>query len=263
MKASLWVERAIEACWLGAVALVPLATTLSGQTVPFVSAPKVFVLRSLAVLAVVLAAAAWSLRSPTSRWNPIVIAGLVIFLVTAFSAALSPLPAVSIEGVRPGWDSYALYSVGAYVAIFVVVAFHLRSPKQFERLAWTVTGTAIVLGFYGVLQRFGLDPLGIPMNGSRVPLTMGNPVFAASALLLMIPVTLAFWQTKRDQMGPREHVLVGTALVVFPVISLLFTLTRGALLGFAVAMVTFGVLTVWLKGWRATIPGWRVFADRR
>ena len=267
------IDRALEGCWLAVAALLPIFMVPEWLAVGYVQMPKVFLLRSATLLAVTLIVIEWALRSRDGhslsdevgtarlwlgdiwthvRQSPIVASAIAVLLVTVVSADLSPMRVVSIEGTRPGWDTYALYNVAPYIVMFGLVATRMRTRAQVERLIWAVTGASILVGLSGIGQHFGIDPFRFKQAPVQQPtMTLGNPIFGTSWLLMAIPVTLAFWQSKRQDMGPVRHVLLGAGLIALPVTAFLFTLARGGFLSLGFAFVVFGGITIWLLGKRA------------
>jgi O-antigen ligase len=254
------LDKAIEGCWLGAAALVPLAIVPESWAIGFIEGPKIFVLRSITLLLVVLLSADWASRSGATvgftsvaqnrgglastatrlRGQPIAMAAAVVAMVTLVSAALSPVTSVSVWGVDPGRDSYGLFSVASYLVIFIAVATHLRLAVQIRRLIWVLTASSMVLGLYGIEQHFGIDPfLSGASAQNRVSLTFGNPVFAGTYLLMTIPLTIALWQAWRERYGTVAHVVIGAGLIVMQTTALAFTLSRGPMLSLMVAFAVF------------------------
>lgn len=254
------LEKTIEGCWLGAAALVPLAIVPESWAIGFIEGPKIFVLRSIALLLVVLLSAEWALRDGGTvggvsvagirgalaraatrlRGQPIAMAATAVVAVTLISTVLSPVTSVSVWGVDPGRDSYGLFSVASYVVIFGAVATHLRTGVQIRRLIWMLTGSSSLLGLYGIGQHFGIDPFlndAVPQN--RVSLTFGNPVFAGTYLLMTIPLTIALWQGWRERYGTIAHVAMGAGLIALQTTALAFTLSRGPLLSLMLAFAVF------------------------
>jgi O-antigen ligase len=251
--------KAIEACWLGTATLVPMAMVPESLAIGFIEGPKVFVLRSFALLLLVLLSVEWarqplvasaagtginvakvqrSLGNTLSllRRQPIAMAAAAVTTVTILSTVLSPVTNVSVFGVDPGRDSYGLFSIASYLIVFVAVATHLRTGVQIRRLIWVVTISSTMLGIYGIQQHFGVDfMLSSPLPQSRVSLTFGNPVFAGSYLLMTIPLTLALWQAWRTKYSALTHVGIGTVLIAIPITALAFTLSRGAAVSLVVA----------------------------
>ena len=268
-----WIDRALEGCWLAVAAFLPIFMVPEWLAVGYVQMPKVFLLRSVALLAVVLIVIEWALRSRDGhslsddvgsarlwlgdiwthlRQSPIVASAFAVLLVTVVSADLSPMRVISIEGARPGWDTYALYNVAPYIVMFGLVAARMRTRAQVERLIWAVTGASMLAGLSGIGQHFGIDPFRFyPTLKQQATMTMGNPIFGASWLVMVIPVTLAFWQSRRNEMGGVRHVLLGAAMIALQVTAFFFTGARGGFLGLGFAFVVFAGVAVWLRGWKA------------
>ena len=268
-----WIDRALEGCWLAVAAFLPIFMVPDSLAVGYVQMPKVLLLRSAALLAVALIVIEWALHSrdgrsltdeigTARRWlgdiwthlkqSPIVASAIAVLLVTVVSADLSPMRVVSIEGARPGWDTYALYNVAPYVVIFGLVAARLRTRAQVERLIWAVTGASMLIGLSGIGQHFGVDPFRFNHPPIQQPtMTLGNPIFSASWLVMVIPVTLVFWQSKRNKMGAVRHVLLGAGVIALPVTAFLFTGARGGFLSLGFAFAVFAGVAIWLLGRRA------------
>ncbi len=81
-------------------------------------------------------------------------------------------------------------TVLAYIGLFFVLACNLRRREQLERLITVILVASIPATLYGIVQRLGIDPL--PWMGnveSRVASTMGNAIFIAAYLILVLPFT--------------------------------------------------------------------------
>jgi O-antigen ligase len=254
------LEKAIEACWLAAAFLIPLATLPSRWALEGVEGPKVFLLRSIALLLMVLLAFEWAstplpagklakrvnFRSTgrfiwravnNIRHQPIAIAAVAIAGVTVISTALSPVASVSVFGIDPGRDSYALFSIASYLVLFGAVATHIKTGSQLQRLVWVVTITSLLLGIFGIEEHFGFGSF--PTSPLRISLTFGNPIFGAAYLLLTIPLTLALWQAWATKYGITTHIVLGAMLIVLQTTAFAFTLSRGPLLGLVLAFAVF------------------------
>ena len=59
-----WIDRALEGCWLAVAAFLPIFMVPEWLAVGYVQMPKVFLLRSVALLAVVLIVIEWARRPP-------------------------------------------------------------------------------------------------------------------------------------------------------------------------------------------------------
>ncbi|MEE8519483.1 MAG: tetratricopeptide repeat protein [Dehalococcoidia bacterium] len=258
------MRRAIEAGWLVAAVGIPLAIMQEQFMLGWIQIPKVFMLRSSALFLAAMLMFDWTLRPQAGtgvpgfatrfgealRRHP---ARLVYFATAAvvfsnlISILFSPVRAISIWGIDPGWDTYALFSVASYVVIFLAVALHLRTREQIIRLLWALTAVSMLTSIYGIGQHFGFDFLRIaPAPVSRATLTFGNPIFGGAYLVMTVPLTMGLWMTYRDRMPVLGHVWIGSGLIALQFTALLFNLSRGPWAGFWVAGIAFLLLLTWL-----------------
>jgi hypothetical protein len=87
------------------------------------------------------------------------------------------------------------------------LAVNLRKKEQVDRLILVAILTSLPVSLYGVLQRYGIDP--IPWGGNvtnRVASHMGNSIFVAAYLIMVFPLTIgkiveAFTKILRDDDG--------------------------------------------------------------
>lgn len=203
-RISLFCDRVIEAGWLLALVIVPLFFNVYSNRV--FEPDKLALLRSIAVLM----ATAWVIRwvedrvlgsekgkslsepAPAERFLkiPLVAPTLILALVYLLATATSVVPRVSL------WGSYqrlqGTYTTLSYMVVFVLMVQNLRRQEQLRRVVSTVIITSLPVAFYGLLQRYGLDSL--PWAGdvvSRVASNMGNAIFVAAYLIMVVPLTLA------------------------------------------------------------------------
>lgn len=183
----------------------------------------------------------WLTKGPSS-W--VYIGTILVVVATLVSTAFSPLPGVAFWGMEPGWDTYAAFNTLSYVVIFIAVASHFRNEGQLKRLMVVVTAASIVASLYGIIQHFGVELLQ-PSRSTLVTvreqatLTMGNPIFAGSYLIMTIPLILAWSLTLVNRLGWVQQILIGTSAITIQTTALLFTYSRGPWVGFAVAMIAF------------------------
>ena len=268
------LDRAIEGTWLVCAAFVPILIMPDTWMTGFVQVPKVFLLRTCAILLVVLMGIRWAngpggngltvgsgrswldlLRAALAaatgylRTHPIMLAAVGVLAANLLSLLFSPMRTVSLGGVDPGWDGYSLASVASYLVIFVAVATNLRSVVQVRRLLWALTISSLILSAYGTGQYLGFDLFRTEWNpNDRIWLTFGNPTFGASYLLMTIPLTLALWQGWQKRFAPAVHVMLGMALVMPQIGVLAMTLSRGAMISMAFSLAVFVGLSFWLFG---------------
>ena len=187
--------RLIEACWLAAVIVTPLFFNVWSNRV--FEPDKLTLMRSLALgilaastirlfeqgLPGVSALRAW-LRRPFVR--PVLLLSAAYLL----SSLASFTPWLSLTGSYVRMQG--LYTWLSYVVIFLAVVSLLEDARQLERLQMALILPSLPVALYGVVQKYGADPM--PWLGDvtqRVASTMGNSIFVAAYLILVLPLTLA------------------------------------------------------------------------
>lgn len=212
---STWCERVIEAGWLLALALIPIyfnllsarhfepdkATTLRALVLMMAGAALVRALERLNTRpepppsqsgdSPAQPAAANPFGGLWRRLQSIPLAVPMGFysLVFLFTTITSVVPHTSF------WGSYqrlqGTYTNLSYVLLAVIIIATLRRREQLERLISVALLTALVVSGYGIVQHLQLDPL--PWRGdviTRVASTMGNSIFVAAYLIMIVPLVL-------------------------------------------------------------------------
>ena len=274
-KLSLYCEKVIEAGWLAVLVLVPVFFNIySARTF---EPDKITLMRSIALIMVlawlikVAEAGFGRLEASENRdqtevaedaepgksvWQrltaiPLLVPTLLVVAAYLISTILSISPKVSL------WGSYqrmqGTYTALSYVVIFALVASHLRTRAQVDRLMTVVIVTSLPVALYGIVQRYGLDPL--PWAGdvqSRVASNMGNAIFVAAYLIMAVPPTLARLVNsmsailKDEDTGWANTVLAAVYIFILAVdlITIIFSGSRGPLLGLMAGMFYFVFLGV-------------------
>jgi tetratricopeptide (TPR) repeat protein len=227
-----WCDRVIEGGWLLALVLIPAYFNLLSAR--HFEPDKATTLRAivLVMLAAVLirwldgvgatprAASAEQQGILRRLWQrlrsiPLAVPTLVYAAVFLFATLVSVAPQTSF------WGSYqrlqGTYTNLSYMALAAMVALNLRSREQLDRFVTvTVLGSLVAIG-YGLVQHFQLDPL--PWRGdviSRVASTMGNSIFVAAYLIMVLPFALyraigSFHAARRAPPSERAGTDVGWA----------------------------------------------------
>ncbi|MFN8496529.1 MAG: tetratricopeptide repeat protein [Anaerolineae bacterium] len=249
-RISLYASRIIEAGWLLAIITVPLFFNVySSRTF---EPDKLTLLRSIALVM----ASAWLVkvldsgfqRPAGESWGgwlrrlttqtPLVLPTLLFILVYIISTAFSVMPRVSIFGSYQRLQG--TYSTFSYIVIFFLMLEGLRQREQIERFITVAILTSIPVTLYGVLQNLGYDPL--PWLGNvqiRIASTMGNSIFVAAYLIMVVPLTIArivsaVSATMREDNPPTaKFVLIPFyVLILFSqIVAIIFTQSRGPWLG--------------------------------
>lgn len=190
-----WADRIIEGGWLLALVFTPYFFSL--LTARHFEPDKAMALRTI----VLLMLAAWGIKvveqifvlrerpNWQSWWRaPLAVPALVFAGVFVISTLTSERPLVS------WWGSYqrsqGTYTNLSYIALFALIVGNLRTREQLERIITTIILTGVSVSLYGFVQHLGLDPL--PWKGNvitRISSTMGNSIFVAAYLIMVVPWT--------------------------------------------------------------------------
>jgi tetratricopeptide (TPR) repeat protein len=259
---SLWCERIIEGGWLIALALIPIyfnllsarhfepdkATTLRAIVLVMAAAGLVRALEHLAHQPTTPKTLPDNESSASDNpqprlWQrfaaiPLAVPVLVYALIFLFATAISVVPLTSF------WGSYqrlqGTYTNLSYIGLFVLIVATLRRRAQLERIVTVSLLTGLVVAGYGLIQHLELDPL--PWKGdviTRVASTMGNSIFVAAYMILIIPLALyrliSAWHEGQRAPAPtnaRADTLwaIASSLLVFGTLALLLaTIKFGSL----------------------------------
>lgn len=249
-KLSRYSESVMEAAWIAAIIMTPLFFNKYSSRI--FEPDKATLLRTLALLilgAWIIKAAETGIykRDPNKSWgknflfllrDPIILLVFVLSIVYAIATVLSVTPRISF------WGSYqrlqGFYTTFAYIVIFAALAANLRKKEQVERLITVAILTSLPVSLYGVLQKYGIDP--IPWGGNvakRIASHMGNSIFVAAYLIMVFPLTVgrivqSFSKILKDDQGLGKHIARSTVYIFIAALQLIaiyFSQSRGPLLG--------------------------------
>jgi tetratricopeptide (TPR) repeat protein len=262
-KLSTFCDRIIEAGWLAAAVAVPLFFNIySARTF---EPDKITLMRSIVsvmILAWIISVVERGVGDPDSdapisladrfrQWLkfPLFLPTALLALVYIISTIFSLAPKVSL------WGSYqrlqGTYTFLSYLVIFALMAGNLRTREQADRLVTTLIITSVPIGLYGIVQHYGLDPL--PWAGDvvqRVAANMGNAIFVASYLIMIVPLTLsrliesltAIIKEEKASWGHTILAAVYIFILAVQIITVLYSGSRGPLLGLLAASFVMGLL---------------------
>ncbi len=253
-KLAQWSDRLLEAGWLLGVTITPVFFNVYSSRV--FEPDKLTTLRSLATIMAVV----WLVRFVEVKmhresamrftWRtPLVAAALVMMVVYLVSSAFSLVPYTSIVGSYQRLQG--TYTLFGYLVIFFALLTTLRTREQLSRLLTVLIINSLPVALYGIVQHNGLDPL--PWAGdvqSRVASNMGNAIFVAAYLIMIVPLTAArLVESFRDIMTREEtrisDILRASAYIFILAVQLLtiwYSRSRGPWLGLAVGGFLFPYL---------------------
>jgi cyclophilin family peptidyl-prolyl cis-trans isomerase/tetratricopeptide (TPR) repeat protein/O-antigen ligase len=111
------------------------------------------------------------------------------------------------------------YTTLSYIVVFFLMLQGLRTRRQLNRVITISIVVSFPIALYGLVQHFGLDPL--PWGGNverRVASNMGNSIFVAAYMIMILPLTLSRllenWRQTVDGFDLRDGLLGGLAFVL-------------------------------------------------
>ncbi|MFH0910507.1 MAG: tetratricopeptide repeat protein [Planctomycetota bacterium] len=240
-----------ESLSYGAVLLVAfLVPVVFSRGTLYSDAIKTVVFECLALpafwlwIAHVLAQGSWRVPDPKALG-----AILCYWAVNAVSYLFSPYKTDGRE---------ALWRLSLFLLFAFLVSLLVVSAKRQRGLVYSLLAASLLVGGYGLLQRLGLDPVSwsvwmadLKPGYARVFSSLGNPNMLAGYCVLAIPV-LAMAAVPP---GPRAFRALACFAALLLAVVLLFTRSRGGMLGFAGAMAFLGfwnrpALAAWIRGHR-------------
>src|SRR5215207_1260288 len=117
---------------------------------------------------------------------PMLLPAVAFLAISTFSTALSGNVYFSLVGSEANLDG--LLSTAAGVLLFYAAAQFLDSWTKVRFFLAVGVASATLIAAYGILQRFGLDPLSglftnwptVYSSSGRVVSTIGNPIYLAA-----------------------------------------------------------------------------------
>ncbi len=192
-RLSQFCERALEIGWLVGVTITPVFFNVYSSRV--FEPDKLTTLRALALVMAVL----WLVRYVEERFHkgeslrlslktPLVLPALLTMVVYLISTAFSIVPFTSLIGSYQRLQG--TFTLFGYLVLFFAILTGLRTRVQLSRLITVLILNSLPISLYGIIQHRGLDPL--PWAGdvtSRVAANMGNAIFVAAYLIMVVPLT--------------------------------------------------------------------------
>lgn len=175
-------------------------------------APKVFLVRAVALLMLPGLVALLALRDPRYRmrvtWPRAAVAAAVL------SCAASTL--VSIDPVRSVWDNtnrlMGLHFLAWFAVVVMAVSVAMRGWRDWRPVLRCHLAVAALVLALGVAERAGIVH-GAQTFGDRASSTLGNPIYLAAYAVLT--AFLAWWVLVREERRG-WRILAGAVLVLCP-----------------------------------------------
>jgi len=242
-RLSVFCDRVLEMGWMLAVIVTPLFFNVYSSRV--FEPDKLTTLRSIAVVM----AAVWLVKFLEERlsgrreldvsWRtPLVLPTLFTVAVYLVSTVFSVVPRVSFFGSYQRLQG--TFTTFSYIIVFLVILQGMRTREQLDRLLSVIVLTSLPIAIYGLIQHNKADPL--PWGGDvskRVASNMGNAIFVAAYLIMIVPITLTrivstFQSILTDDESGTGDVL-RAAIYIFillaQLITIYFSQSRGPMLG--------------------------------
>ena len=277
-KLSRWCDAVIEIGCLAALLTAPLFFNIHSDRV--FEPDKLTLIRSLALfLSTVWLVkfidqeqwrrwdwARWS--NPRAIWHtPFVLPVVALVVVYLLATFFSVTPRVSWAGSYQRLQG--TYTTLSYIVIFALAVQTFRTAAQMQRAVTAVIIATIPVALYGMLQRFGLDPL--PWGGdvqTRIAGHMGNAIFIAAYLIMGVPLTLgriinAFSHILTDEeLNPADIIRSSIYIFVFAIqlIAIWWSGSRGPQLGLGVGLFAF--VLIFLVALRNSVQGKEGYSGR-
>lgn len=226
------LEKTLRWMALGGVFALPFICLMvtSSLFFPYITG-KNFAFRII----VEIAAAAWlalaivnPVYRPKRSW---VLAALAIFVVVIGIADV--FGEYAFKSIWSNYERMDGWVTIAHLLIYTVIAASImQTEKLWRYLWWTTLGVSAYVSLYGFLQMSGEIALG--QAGNRIDATFGNPIYLAVYMLFHIFIAAMLWAQQWVEKGPgkRLYISLGYGFVIaINTVALLFTATRGTMLG--------------------------------
>ncbi len=185
--------------------------------------------------------------------HPLVALAVLLLFASVLSTALSISPRIS------WWGSYhrlqGTYTLLCYLILFGMVSTCLKSPAHINQLVTAAILTSVPVSVYAIVQKLGLDPFTWEREPiKRVGSTFGNAVFLGSYLVMVMPVTVSrmgrsVWMASGEKIAACRHslsALLYLVVVAVQAFAVLFSQSRGPILGLSAALFVMGLVVALL-----------------
>ncbi|MDB5809346.1 MAG: hypothetical protein JWN94_1468 [Betaproteobacteria bacterium] len=194
---------------------------------------------SVLALGAALLAGCWQAVTRQGPTTKIAASSLLVFLALAVvSTCLSENAEVALFGGY--YRREGLLAWGVYGAFFFAMLAWGRTPSRIAAVIDVLLIASVVPAVYVLQQRFGLDFYLLGTNElARPGSTLGNPVFLAAYLAVLLPLTV---MRCRQSRGRRSELALWTMLAALQAAGLLATQSRGPLIAAVAGVFMLGCL---------------------
>lgn len=174
---------------------------------------------------------------------------MIAFWVAAGIVAVFISP--DVRGALGLWKAYIIEPV-LFFYVFVNV---IKTKQQLQMILWAVGASVVLIGFVAMLQYLGIVDipggygLEIPARATSVfpfPTAIGKLLGPAVGLFVGLFLGDSRWRQGALWQTVREHTFV-VGVLVFGLMALLFSVSRGALVGLLVATLFVSFFSAWKK----------------
>ncbi len=168
------------------------------------------------------------------------------WLLGALAIFVAIIALADIFGVHPDksiWSNFermdGLVTLVHLLVFTTIASIMLTTERLWRALFWTSLGVSVYLSIYGLLQIAGVSTLAGGGSGSltaRVDATFGNPIYLAAYMLFHIFFAAMLWGQQWVERRAGDRMIISCvygSIITLNVLTLLFTGTRGTILGLA------------------------------
>ncbi|MEW6102868.1 MAG: O-antigen ligase family protein [bacterium] len=172
--------------------------------------------------------------------NPLNLPILLWLLVNITSTITSDAPIISLFGFYKRYDG--LLTQISYI-IIALSFIHLCDISYLKKIITLIAIVGIISGIYAVFQYYGMDFF-FPerTGGGRVISFMGNPIFAATYLIMSFFITLSLYFYYK---GITSWFFLIASSIIY--ISSFMAQSRGPFLGFIFSYLVFVIIFLFLR----------------
>ena len=169
--------------------------------------------------------------------SPLFYAVAITVLILVFSTIFGENP------YRSFWSNYermeGLIGHLHLFAYFLVLIGVLKTERDWRWFFYALAGSGAAMAFYGWLQYFGVAAISL-QSGSRVDGTFGNASYLA--IVMVFQAFLALYFLLKSQKNWQKIIFAALFILEAPII--IFTSTRGAILGFLGGLFLLALLLI-------------------